>query len=91
VGHSLDDDFLALKLNDEEYQCEFREISDFPLFVRTSAHGVSEKRKLKDLAREFLNASIQTGHHSSVIDARIALALYRQYQKKIDEIHQEKK
>lgn len=36
-----------------------------------------EKRKLKELAAEFLNAHIQDGHHSSVIDARIALALYR--------------
>lgn len=32
VGHSLDDDFHALKLNDDEYTCEFREISEFELF-----------------------------------------------------------
>ena len=35
------------------------------------------KRKLRDLADEFLNAKIQQGQHSSVIDARVALALYR--------------
>ncbi len=80
VGHSLDDDFMALKLNAEEYECEFREISDFSLFRRQISNGYPEKRKLKDLASEFLNASIQTGHHSSVIDARVALALYRQNQ-----------
>jgi hypothetical protein len=39
-----------------------------------------EKRKLKELGREFLNASIQESHHSSIIDARIALALYRTFQ-----------
>ena len=77
IGHSLEDDFHALKLNDDEYECEIREISEFQLFLRPCANGGFEKRKLKDLAKEFLNASIQTGHHSSVIDARIALALYR--------------
>ena len=38
---------------------------------------IIKKRKLKDLSQEFLNAKIQSVHHSSVIDARAALALYR--------------
>jgi hypothetical protein len=42
------------------------------------------KRKLKDLAKEFLNADIQDGHHSSVIDARSALALYRMHYQDIE-------
>lgn len=42
------------------------------------------KKKLKDLATEFLNAKIQEGHHSSVIDARTALALYRMYYEEIE-------
>ena len=58
VGHSLEDDFMALKLNDDEYECEFREISEFKLFQRFSHNGTFEKRKLKDLASEFLNAAI---------------------------------
>lgn len=68
---------MALKLNSEEYECEFREISDFSLFRRQTPNGNPEKRKLKELASDYLNASIQVGHHSSVIDARVALALYR--------------
>lgn len=101
VGHSLHDDFVALKLNDQEYQCEVREISEFKVFKRpcfaykrTSEFSSLrmrnydledevigyEKRKLKELGREFLNASIQESHHSSIIDARIALALYRTFQ-----------
>ena len=44
-----------------------------------TAFGV-QKRKLKELADEFLNAKIQQGHHSSIIDARVALALYRTFQ-----------
>jgi hypothetical protein len=42
--------------------------------------AADEKRKLKELADEFLNAKIQEGHHSSIIDARVALALYRTFQ-----------
>lgn len=42
------------------------------------------KKKLKDLAREFLNADIQNGSHSSVIDARVALALYRMHYQDIE-------
>ena len=45
------------------------------------------KRKLKELAQEFLNAEIQVGHHSSIIDARVALALYRTFQMDIETEH----
>lgn len=44
---------------------------------------------MKDLAVDFLNAEIQTGKHSSIIDARIALALYRAYQLEIEIENQE--
>lgn len=43
-----------------------------------------QKRKLKDLGEEFLNARIQHGHHSSIIDARAALALYRLHYEDIE-------
>lgn len=45
---------------------------------------VIQKRKLKDLSAEFLNAEIQNGHHSSIIDARTALALYRMNYEEIE-------
>ena len=37
-------------------------------------HGA---KGLKKLSKEFLNVSIQEGAHSSVIDARASMALYR--------------
>lgn len=49
-----------------------------------AANYVIKKRKLKDLADDFLNARIQEGHHSSVIDARAALALYRLHYEDIE-------
>ena len=36
------------------------------------------------MAEEFLNAKIQEGHHSSIIDARTALALYRLHYEEIE-------
>lgn len=48
------------------------------------ANCLSVKRKLKHLAADFLNAKIQEGHHSSVIDARAALALYRLHYEDIE-------
>jgi hypothetical protein len=33
-------------------------------------------KKLKTLSQQYLNASIQEGHHSSIIDARASLALF---------------
>lgn len=80
VGHSVTSDFEHLKLNEEEYQCEYRDISNFSFFMK----GNGSKRKLKDLAGEFLNAECQTGAHSSIIDARVALALYRTFQAEIE-------
>jgi len=44
---------------------------------KMTANYLVVKRKLKELSNEFLNAKIQEGHHSSIIDARAALALYR--------------
>lgn len=80
VGHSLEQDFLSLNLTKDEYTCETRDIAEFSQFLRSMPSFLGQKRKLKDLAREFLNADIQKGHHSSVIDARAALALYRSFQ-----------
>ena len=109
VGHSLKDDFEHLKLNEDEYCCQIRDIADISFFMRKKEaktnspnsspiqlasqesmgsnnsfqmpkFGSVQKRKLKELAEEFLNAKIQQGHHSSIIDARVALALYRTFQ-----------
>lgn len=79
VGHSIFDDFDHLKLNTEEYHCQIRDVADFSLF-----RSFGKKRKLRDLSADFLNGDIQSSHHSSVIDARVALALYRTFQSGIE-------
>jgi len=85
IGHTLMEDFHHLKLNEEEYKCQYRDVSCFSHFQKMTPEG--GKRKLKDLASEFLNAEIQVGHHSSIIDARVALALYRTFQMDIESEH----
>lgn len=80
VGHTLADDFTHLRLNEDEYTCELRDVADLSRFQREDRFtGEILKRKLKDLASDYLNADIQSGHHSSIIDARAALALYRTF------------
>jgi len=51
---------------------------------KMKANYLVVKRKLKELSEEFLNAKIQEGHHSSIIDARAALALYRMNYEEIE-------
>lgn len=38
--------------------------------------GAHQTKKLKVLCEKYLNAQIQEGHHSSIIDARSSLALF---------------
>ena len=89
VGHSLEQDFEHLRLNENEYSCKLRDISTFSRFCRFGSGGSGNqdggKRKLRDLAADYLNADIQGSVHSSIIDARVALALYRTFQMEIED------
>ncbi|KAI5180474.1 RNA exonuclease [Nematocida sp. AWRm80] len=63
VGHSIEHDMHALQI----YHTRFIDVS---LFFMSQGHY---KLKLKDIARDFLNMSIQTEEHSPCIDASTAL------------------
>mmetsp|Transcript_11698 Transcript_11698/g.17753 ORF Transcript_11698/g.17753 Transcript_11698/m.17753 type:complete len:124 (-) Transcript_11698:150-521(-) len=93
VGHSLQHDFKALEYVDidkskirdlvkfKKYQ---NSVEVANKLARVSAapqqtvlrvnHGA---KSLKKLSKEFLGVIIQEGEHSSVVDARASLALYR--------------
>lgn len=49
IGHSLEDDFKILDLNEAEFVCEKRDIAEFSKFKRKFPKQ-GEKRKLKELA-----------------------------------------
>jgi RNA exonuclease 4 len=68
VGHSLKHDFKVL--NWEPLSHNVRDLITFNRFQDEVGH---HPKSLKKLAAEFLEKNIQTGAHSSVIDARAAL------------------
>jgi hypothetical protein len=65
------------KGEDQTFESSLSSSSEFLKLIESDK---MQKRKLKELSAEFLNARIQQGHHSSVIDARVAMALYRNFQ-----------
>lgn len=89
VGHSLKHDMKALMLDHPK-----RDTRDTSLYHPLTRPLRPEERcvpgaprgrgcrALRDLARQHLGLEIQTGEHSSVDDARAALALYKKFAKK---------
>eukprot|EP01029_Cantina_marsupialis_P009762 TRINITY_DN22581_c6_g1_i1.p1 TRINITY_DN22581_c6_g1~~TRINITY_DN22581_c6_g1_i1.p1 ORF type:complete len:272 (-),score=64.68 TRINITY_DN22581_c6_g1_i1:158-973(-) len=76
VGHSLDSDLTCLEL---PFQFEnIRDSAHTKLFMK---RGKSSQR-LKNLARDLLGMTIQTGEHSPVEDAIATMRLYQKYQQK---------
>lgn len=88
VGHSLKHDFTVLEFPEEmrpkervrdliayrKYQSGYEPIKQVLGMPQSNSHGA---KSLKKLSAEFLGIKIQEGAHSSVIDARASMALYR--------------
>ncbi|XP_061381709.1 apoptosis-enhancing nuclease-like [Danaus plexippus] len=70
VGHSLHFDLQALNLSHPEN--DTRDFAKNPRFMKNG-----QPRALKDLAREFLQKSIQVNLHDSLEDARTCMQLYK--------------
>ena len=64
VGHTVQCD-LEKFTSSEKINVTFIDVSEFPEYMRDSFR----KSKLKDLSSIHLNAKIQEGVHSSIIDA----------------------
>jgi len=77
VGHGLKCDLKALDIIHPWYK--IRDSTKFPAYTYTK--GVEQKnpraRKLRDLAKEHLNITIQEGIHCPIEDATAALELYK--------------
>lgn len=74
VGHALQNDMKVLMLSHPRML--IRDTSRYPPFMRTLPNGKRRPRALKDLTRQFLGKTIQTGEHDSTIDARCTMELY---------------
>ena len=66
IGHGVIYDLKTLGLSDVAYTCT----------SKIDLTQMNQARKLRDLSAQYLNAEIQSGHHSSIIDARCTLALF---------------
>jgi RNA exonuclease 4 len=76
IGHALKNDLDALMLDHPRKL--LRDTSRYKPLKNPTTKG---PQSLKKLAKQFLEKDIQTGQHSSVEDARIALQIYQLHRK----------
>ncbi|KAI1653557.1 ribonuclease H-like domain-containing protein [Daldinia decipiens] len=82
VGHDIRHDLAVLQLDHPSGQ-----IRDTARFAGYRQYGHGPKPALRVLAREVLGVEIQTGHHSSIEDARVAMLLFRKRKSDFDVQH----
>ena len=72
VGHALQNDLDGLRLKHPP-----TDVRDTARYCRYRAFAGGTTPSLKRLAKEVLGWEIQSGSHSSVVDARVSMALFR--------------
>ncbi|KAK4125437.1 hypothetical protein N657DRAFT_654113 [Parathielavia appendiculata] len=82
VGHDVKHDLRVLELDHPG-----KMIRDTAKFSGFRKYGNGPKPALKVLAREILGFEIQTGQHSSIEDARVAMLLFRKHKPAFDVEH----
>ncbi|KAL2137225.1 hypothetical protein VTI74DRAFT_6436 [Chaetomium olivicolor] len=82
VGHDVKHDLKVLELDHPS-----KMIRDTAKFSQFRKYGHGPKPALKVLARELLGVEIQTGQHSSIEDARVAMLLFRKHKPAFDMEH----
>lgn len=82
VGHDVKHDLRVLELDHQA-----RMIRDTAKFSGFKKYGHGPKPALRVLAKELLGVEIQTGQHSSIEDARVAMLLFRKHKPAFDMEH----
>ncbi|KAH6660851.1 ribonuclease H-like domain-containing protein [Truncatella angustata] len=85
VGHDIRHDLAVLMLTHP-----ITHIRDTARFSGFRQYGHGPKPALRVLAKELLNLEIQTGHHSSIEDAKVAMLLFRKKKPEFDMEHANK-
>ncbi|KAI1841347.1 hypothetical protein JX265_013447 [Neoarthrinium moseri] len=85
VGHDIRHDLAVLMLTHPTTH-----IRDTARFSGFRQYGHGPKPALRVLAKEILNIEIQTGHHSSIEDAKVAMLLFRRRKSEFDMEHANK-
>jgi RNA exonuclease 4 len=79
VGHDIRHDLAVLMLTHPTSQ-----VRDTARFSGFRQYGHGPKPALRVLAKELLNLEIQTGHHSSIEDAKVTMLLFRKRKSEFD-------
>jgi RNA exonuclease 4 len=74
IGHGLENDFRALQIPIKNYNTF--DTTKIETFMRKTPTGF-QPRKLKNITKNFLEQTIQTGEHDPAEDARAAMMLFR--------------
>ncbi|KAK3687241.1 ribonuclease H-like domain-containing protein [Podospora appendiculata] len=82
VGHDVKHDLQVLMLDHAP-----KMVRDTARFAGFKKYGNGPKPALKVLAHEILGVEIQTGQHSSIEDARVAMLLFRKHKSGFDTEH----
>jgi RNA exonuclease 4 len=82
VGHDVKHDLRVLELDHPG-----KMIRDTAKFSGFRKYGNGPKPALRVLAKEILGVEIQTGQHSSIEDARVAMLLFRKHKPAFDVEH----
>ncbi|KAK9423802.1 putative RNA exonuclease 4 [Seiridium unicorne] len=82
VGHDIRHDLAVLMLTHPATH-----IRDTARFSGFKQYGHGPKPALRVLAKELLNIDIQSGHHSSIEDAKVAMLLFRKKKSEFDMEH----
>ncbi|ETS75839.1 RNA exonuclease 4 [Pestalotiopsis fici W106-1] len=85
VGHDIRHDLAVLMLTHPTTH-----IRDTARFAGFRQYGHGPKPALRTLAKELLDMEIQTGHHSSIEDAKVAMLLFRKKKSEFDMEHANK-
>lgn len=85
VGHDIRHDLAVLMLTHPTTH-----IRDTARFSGFRQYGNGPKPALRTLAKELLDMEIQTGHHSSIEDAKVAMLLFRKKKSEFDMEHANK-
>ena len=75
LGHALSNDLQVLGLSHPRHQ--IRDTARYRPYMRKSSNNKYRPRALRELAKDFLGTTIQTGEHDPSEDARSAVMLYR--------------
>lgn len=82
VGHDIQHDLAVLQLSHPR-----KDIRDTAKFQAFRLYGNGGKPALRSLAHGILGVEIQTGVHSSIEDAKVTMAIFRQHKPAFDVDH----